>query len=91
LLAPGTQIDEAGIAQAPADALRVPPGGVIPAGDGRQLAVAVVGARAGQLLLASVRVTYRTDAGQDGFAFATTVAACVGTGCESWPRSSLGR
>jgi len=83
LLPPGTQIDEAGVAQAPADALAVPPGGVIPAGEGRQLAVAVVGARAGELQLASVRVTYRTDAGQDGFAFATTIAACVGTGCES--------
>jgi hypothetical protein len=85
LLPPGTQIDEVGIAQAPADALAVPPGGVIPARDGRQLAVALQGVGAGVLRLGSVRISYRTDAGDGSFAFATTVAACVGSGCEGTP------
>jgi hypothetical protein len=81
LLPPGTQIDETGIAPVPAEGVPVPPGGVIPAGEGRELAVAVNGAGAGELRLGSVEVTYLTGAGQDSFAFATTVVACVGNGC----------
>lgn len=82
LLPRGTQVDKTGLAQSPAEALPVPPGGVIPAGEGRQLAVAVNGARTGELRLGSVRITYRTRAGQARFGFATSLVACVGTGCQ---------
>ncbi|MGH2462475.1 MAG: hypothetical protein ACRDFZ_02470 [Candidatus Limnocylindria bacterium] len=85
LLPPGMQIDDAGVAEPASGAVAVPPGSVLPGGKGRQLAVVVRGSDPGELRLASVRITYRTSAGQAAFGFATTVTACVGTGCESPP------
>jgi hypothetical protein len=85
LLPPGSEIDEAGMARPPAGAFRVPPGGVIAPGEGRRLAVALSGMRAGELRIGSVRISYRTSAGQGSFGFATTIAACVGGGCEGRP------
>ena len=80
LVPPGSDSDDAALAQPPPDALSVPPGGVLQAG--QRLVVEVRGIEGATVQLASVRLTYRTPQGQASFGFATSVNACSGAGCQ---------
>jgi len=86
LLPPSTEVDETGVARPPSDAWPLPPGGELDPDERWQLAVEVRGIEGASLQLASVRLTYRTAAGEGSFGFATSVTACSGSGCEDVPQ-----
>jgi hypothetical protein len=78
LLPVGIHLTEAGQAALPEGAHAVPPGIHILAGKPEQLVVRVVGTGAGDYILGSVRLDYRT-AEPGTFTFATEISVCSGT------------
>jgi hypothetical protein len=79
LLPPGVEVTADGQGELPGESRAVPPGGNIVAGKPRQLVVRLVGTGAGEYILGSVTLSYRTDE-LGSFTFATQIAVCSG-GC----------
>ena len=77
LLPAGTDTDETGLAVLPSDAVAVPPGDRITAGEPRLLVARLVGTGMGDYILGAVRLHYQGGAA-GSFGFGTSVSVCSG-------------